>query len=347
MNNPNDTAVTRAPIAAWQWEFPLTAFAVCLATLGAFGWLVKAGLVGCGGLGAECSLRPGWQLFFVAAIAAACAQIVAIGAARYAHRLRKRALAVTLYVVAAFFSAFSVHEGVAIVIADHDRARIEQRDHDRAQLFEEIAGAQAFVDGQAAVLPTPTSVGPRTQAAALERFSVVTESARERLQRARSELSALPPIEHQPPPVWLLLLFLGWGLIEPWAFTLRDGKSRSLVDDRASARGGAPIIVSTAMGIGAMVTSSAAGASAPMIAETIEVVSPRMTVNSTGTGGGEPQPPKRHRRRFPTHVVDDAVERMRTGSPPDDVARSVGCDRSTAYRWLKRAARTAGGSKAR
>jgi len=354
-------------------ERPLTAIAIASGSIGAFGWLDRAGLLAARNLG-WAALDPLWPFYLAAAIASLSAQPLAITGATFMVRLRFHVVALALYASGAAFAAYSTHLGADLIVNAGAQAAFEQREADRASLLREIETSQAIIADERAKLPMPGSVGPRTLAAATARFEVATAEARRRLPEAQAALAAAPRLQRRSDGnIALYLVLFVWALFEPWFFTLRDMELRQRPPP-ARATGGAShtrgeqgakqrtkwfrALTTPAVALGAL----AAGAHASGTQGPLEGQAPRpaQELPSRSPPTLTPDPlrtiplshrapprdgpvratgaanPRRRKSHFPAPTVAGAIERYRAGESADRIADALSCDRSTVYRWLKR-----------
>lgn len=307
----------------WLLATGLAVSALAVCGLGAFGWLYSARVF-------EAlswrDLDPLWPFYAVAIIGCGAAQIVAACAAVNFTRVRGwwRALAFAFYASAVVFSAFSADHGAQVILGAAQRATYESRETERKTLTAEIAALAKSIETERRRMPAAGSVGPKTMEAATVAFQAATAVAESRLPIAQSELTTKPPIQRDLPPSQIggvvFAAFLLWGALEPWGFALVE-RGRTIAP-------GTPVATRprralwwrraiAAIGLGGLAT----GATQPALAET-----PRdQTV-------AQPNPVTLNAAMDEKAIAFS----MRGRFTPDEIARKIGRDRSTVYRWFKK-----------
>jgi hypothetical protein len=337
------------PAPAWQWSAPLLILASCLSCIGVFGWLDRANAVNAWRLHDWSALAPAWPLYLLASIACVCAQFALIGAARYMRR--GSIIAGVIYILGAFFSAYSIHHGAALVVDGGARVEFELREHERDQLADEIERLQYIVDAERRQLPTPAAVGPRAMTAAVARFEAATASSRDRLVAARAELAASPRLPREPRDTpWLYILFVIWSFVEPWSFSVADGREHRGHDGRLRSKGFAKAALASVFGALAPITGAEAAllgdrTVAPLTTSTEPASPPATCVAPTevarrrrpATAGARATFVQRRAtsRRFSRDAIETALMRYHSGDAVSAICADVGCHRSQLYRWIK------------
>lgn len=280
----------------------LAVLSLALAALGVLGWADKArgfdALAHWGDpVALIAALHPLWPIYFIAAIGCIAAQILgACVVVNFAERLKDaksfwRYLALGFYGVAAVFAAISADIGAKAIIGAPYRAAYEARLVERAALTAEITAirgrlgeAQARLD---AIDPTTTYTSRLQEARAA--FEATTAVDRQRLPTAQAELDARPALPRERPEApWelaLLVIFLAWGLLEPWGYALGEigrteiapapGMRRARMPRQRLLGLRWPPWARTAAAAVAMASAPAAAAAAPETSRTESVVQPQ------------------------------------------------------------------------